>query len=170
MSDMRKQLTPGTLAEEKANAHRFFTLNNWQYIVILGIAISGLAAFITTYNAVTKINKDLLTCENSVALKHALNTKFLIVLILSCIAVFIGILLAWLFRANANQRKLLTIGITTMGIFGILYAIGIKFRGTTNNLQLGISWITFLAFLILGFFFSSQDKLLVSASNVIVTK
>ena len=39
-------LKPASWAEEATNIKNYFTLNTWQLIVLLGIAISGLAAFV----------------------------------------------------------------------------------------------------------------------------
>lgn len=153
------RIKPGSLSVEKANLSRYLTLSTWQYLVILGIAISGLAAFVNTYDAITGIDAKTQACEQTGDLGHQLNVKFIIVLVLSCIAVVLGIVLAWFFRAQVNQHRLMTLGITTGGIFGILYALSIKFVNTSNFVKLGISWASLLAFLLLGFFLHTGVKI-----------
>lgn len=152
-----QQLKPESFSKEKKYFQRFFTLNSWQYLLILAIAISGLAAFINTYDAWSNINSKLIECTESDSLRKELNTQFIIIIVLSCIAIVIGVLLAWFFRRAANQRRILTLGIITAGIFGILYALSIKFRSVTNKFKLGVSWLSFIFFIILGFFLSSKD-------------
>lgn len=145
--------------KEKKFAKNFFTLNNWQYLVILGIAISGLAAFINTYDAISGINKKTQICAQSSLLQKELNTQFIVLIVLSCFAIVLGIILAWIFRSGTNQRKIVTLGIMTVGIFGIIYALAIKFYQFSISAKLGISWVAFLGFLILGYFISSGKKM-----------
>lgn len=153
------RIMPKSFSEETTSLGKLFTLTNWQYVVILGIAISGLAAFVNTYNAISNIDKNLQKCAETDALKKELKTQFIVILVLSILAVILGMLLAWFFRHSDNQRKVLTLGITTTGIFGILYAISMKLRNVTNKIKLGISWVSFVGFIILGFFISSEGKL-----------
>ncbi len=91
---LTERLKPGSYSVEKANVSRYFTLNAWQYLVILGIAVSGLAAFATTYDAITGIDTKMEVCEQTGDLKHQLNIKFIVILVLSCLAVLFGIIMA----------------------------------------------------------------------------
>lgn len=149
------RLAPGTFTEELGNVKRLISLSGWQYIVILGIAVSGLAAFINTYEAIAGTNDTLKACTESETYKKQINTEFIVLLILSILAILIGAVLAWALRNQGNQRNLITLGIMTVGFFGIIYAISLKFQNVTSKIKLGISWISFLAFIILGFFMSS---------------
>ena len=144
-------LKPGSLAEEKVNLMKTFSINNWQYAVILGIAVSGIAAFVNTYDAISNINKNRQTCTQTDQLKHELNVRFVILIILSCLALLIGLLMAWSFRTSENKHQVLTLGLASGGILGILYAVSTKFQNTTNAVKLGVSWISLAAFIILGF-------------------
>lgn len=166
-SKLAERFKPGSFVTEKEHFTRYFNISGWQLIVIAGIAISGIAAFANTYDAITGVNKDLEQCEESSSIKSKLNAKFIVILVLSCLAVVGGILLAWFFRTQSNQKRLLTLGITSGGVLGILYALSIKFRNTTNLAKLGISWISLLAFLLLGFFISSGGT---KVENVLVTE
>lgn len=158
MSDWSEMLKPTDINTEAGHIKRYVTsLSGPQLIIVLGIAISGLAAFINTYNAITKINAQIQQCTDSPQLRSALNKQFIVILVLSCFAVVLGIFLAWLFRKATNQRQLLTLGIIAIGIFGILYAISIKFQYVANDLKLGLSWVSLAAFIILGFFLSSKQ-------------
>jgi uncharacterized membrane protein HdeD (DUF308 family) len=151
-----KRFKPESTEMEKTNFKKFFQLNSWQYLLIIAISISGLATFINTYDAWSNINSKLIACTQSDALQKELNTQFIVILVLACVAIVLGVLLAWFFRSQANQRRILTLGIITTGIFGILYALSIKFQNATNKWKLGISWAAFLFFLILGFFLSTK--------------
>ncbi len=151
-------LKPGSYEIEKGHFSRYFSLNWWQLIVVAGIAISGIAAIANTYDAITGVDKDIEGCENVSNLRKKLEAKFIIIIVLSCLAVVGGIILAWLLRSGTNQRKLLTMGLTTGGILGILYALTIRFRGTSNMVKLGISWVSLLAFVLLGFFINTSGE------------
>ncbi|XWV26023.1 hypothetical protein QJ857_gp1057 [Tupanvirus soda lake] len=155
---VRQQFTPETLEKETGYAKGFFNLNIWQYLIIIGIAVSGLAAFINTYDAISGINSKLRACSQSDELEKELNTQFIILMVLSSLAIVIGSILAWLLRRNSNRRLLLTWGIITTGIFGILYGLAIRFQNVSNNIKLFASWITFLGFLVLGWFLSTRAK------------
>ncbi|BCS83312.1 hypothetical protein QLL95_gp0811 [Cotonvirus japonicus] len=150
-----ERIKPGTFTSERGHFARYFNVSGWQMIVIAGIAISSIAAFATTYDAITGLDKKIESCEQTTEIKKQLNTKFIVILVLSCLAVVLGLLLAWFFRTQANQRRLLTLGITGGGLIGILYSLSLRFRNATNLVKLGISWVSLLAFVLLGFFISS---------------
>jgi len=150
--------SPGTFKEEKANLASLFTLNKWQLIVILGIAISGLAAFVNTYNALSGINTLTNTCYNQDVLKRKFNTQFIVTLVLGIVALVVGLLLSWLFRKSSGLR-LATLGLGIAGIFGIIYAISVKFSGANNALKLGVSWTAFVVFILFGFLVANQSSI-----------
>lgn len=149
-------LKPTTASEELGNVQKYFQLNTWQYLIILGIAVSGLAAFVTTYDAWSNINKNYQACAQTGTLQDELKTQFIVITVLSCFAVILGLILAWFFRKNENPRQLLTLGIMTTGLFGIIYALTIKFQDVDNKINVALSWITFIGFLVLGWYFSRK--------------
>jgi hypothetical protein len=148
---------------EKVNVKKYFTIDSWQFLIILGIAISGVAALISTYNAiqagVSDLKTDLQQCTESSGIKSALDLKFWIILVLAVFIVAIGAVLTWFLRDQSKYR-LLTLGLITLGIFAILFSIIIKLRtflfsvkgqSTTIWISLIVSWLVFLAFIILGY-------------------
>jgi F0F1-type ATP synthase membrane subunit c/vacuolar-type H+-ATPase subunit K len=130
-------------------AKGYFTLNQWQLLIVLGVAISGIAAFVTAYDALFKIDSKVAACAESDALKKALQTRFIVVLVLSCVAIVIGIILGIVYRKN--PKRVLTFGLTAFGILGILYAVITKYNKAQISIKLGISWTSFIAFIILGY-------------------
>lgn len=122
-----------------------------KYFIVVGLALSGVASFVTTYNSISGIN-NLDNCAQSEAYKNALQTKFLVTLILSILAIVIGIILMFIFRANAdgNRHSVITMGIILVGIVGIIYSLTLKFKNFGNGTLSVISWGTFVAFIILG--------------------
>jgi len=154
MDEVAKPESKFSITNEAGAMKNYFTLQSWQLLVILGIALSGLSTFVTTYNAWSGINTNVQACAQSSLLQKKLKTKFIVILVLSCLAVVLGILLAWFLRRNPNPRKLFTLGITGVGVFGIIYAIALKFQNVTDKVKLGVSWASFVAFLLLGFFLS----------------
>lgn len=147
----------GSFDEETGNMKRYFDLSPWHYLIILGVAVSGMAALINTYNAVSGFNDKVKGCTQTKSVKSAINTKFIILLVISIFIVIFGFVLAWFLRGQDNQRRLLTLGLMTAGIFGILYSLSIKFDDVSNNFKLWASWIVFLGFILLGFFLSTRD-------------
>ena len=147
--------------KELAIAARYFSMSPWQILVILGIGISGLTTFVTTYDAITNINAQIQTCTRSDPLRRQLNIQFIVLLILAILAILIGIILAWLLRNATNTRRIMTLGIIVAGIFGIIYAISIKLANSTLSsvLKAGLSWTVFIGFLIAGYFVSRKNPL-----------
>lgn len=137
---------PGSFSEEKKTISKYFDLSIWQILIIIGIAISLLAAFINTYNAVADLNT---ACVQTEALQKKLNTQFIVMVVLGSIALVVGIILSWLFRRGTGSR-LITLGLTASGIFAIIYGLTIRYANTSNNIKLGISWGALAAFVVLG--------------------
>ncbi len=148
----------------------YFTISSWQFLIILGIAISGIAALMSTYDAiqagVADIKTDLQQCAETSGIKTALDLKFWIIIVLSVFIVAISVVLTWFLR-DKSQYRLLTLGLITLGIFGILFSIIIKLRTylfsikgntTTVWVSLVVSWLVFLAFIILGFVMGRHSK------------
>ncbi|XWV24782.1 hypothetical protein QJ856_gp1001 [Tupanvirus deep ocean] len=152
-----QQFAPETLEKEVGYAKSYFNLSVWQYLIIIGIAVSGLAAFINTYDAITNINSNLKACSQRDELQKELNTQFIVLMVLSSFAIVFGAILAWFLRKSANRRLLLTWGIITTGIFGILYGLAVRFQNVSNNIKLFASWITFIGFLVMGWFLSMKS-------------
>jgi cytochrome bd-type quinol oxidase subunit 2 len=150
-------LAPESASKEIEYARKLINISGWQYVVLLGIAVSGLASFVTTCEALNAANDSLKPCTESDAYKKSLNTEFIVLIILSILAILIGAILAWALRKSDNQRNLITLGIITSGFFGIIYAISIRFQSTANRIKIGVSWISFLAFIILGFILSTKN-------------
>ena len=146
------------VTEETINAKRYFTLDTWHYLIVIGIAVSGLAAFVNTYNAISGINDDVISCANSSQLSNDLTIQMIIMLVVSFLAIGLGVLLALLFRKNQNQRRLLTLGIISIGVLGIIYSASIKLQSLSNQIKLWTSWITFFIFLALGWFLSKKPE------------
>lgn len=161
LTSVKSKAKLGTFEQEATHIKNTISLKGWQYAIVVIIALSGLAAFVNTYNAWSDIGTNLSACRNTDPLKQELNTQFIVLLIVSCVALVLGIALAWLFRKQSNQRQILTMGIITMGILGIVYAISIKFQDVTNSVKLGVSWTIFILFVIIGFFASSKAKVTV---------
>lgn len=160
MSDLlnKENILPQSFEIEKENISKYFNITSWQGIVIIGIAISGIASFVNTYNAWSGINIELEKCSQTSELKKKLYIQFIVIMVLSSLAIVLGIVLAWLFRTSENPRKILTFGIITLGILGIVYALATKFQNTSNSIKLTISWASFIGFIILGFFVSKNQN------------
>lgn len=131
-----------------SEAKSFIPRNNLQLIALLGIALSGLAAFVTTYDALFKVDSLKSQCDQSGELKSALQTRFIVLLVISCLAVVLGLLIAWFVRNS--PAKIVLLGIAGAGLAGILYAVVNKYNHAQSSIKLGLSWASFVAFVILG--------------------
>lgn len=131
-------------------------------IIVLGFAISGLAAFVSTYDAIFGIRREMQRCQDSSALRNKLNVQFIVLTVLAILLIVAGIALAVYTKsrkpAPSAQGELpgkssmyLTVALVTFGIVGLLYALMVKFRGMAGFFKLGISWIAFICFLVLVF-------------------
>lgn len=126
----------------------YLQLGKTQYAVILGLAVSGVSSIVSTYDYASKLDQKQKKCEESEDLKKALRTRFIVLMILSCLAVVIGVIIGIILRKN--PKKLLTFGITTSGIFGIGYALFSYFQNKTTAITMGASWSIFFIFILLG--------------------
>jgi MFS family permease len=153
-SVLKESFRPRGASEEICHAKRFFNMSWYQVLILIGIAISGLATFINIYNMASKINDKVIACSQDPDLKKAFDVQFIFMIVVSCLAILLGIIIAWALRTRNNQRRLLTLGLVCFGIFGIIYALSIRYQSTTNIIKFSISGISLLAFIIMGFFLS----------------
>jgi len=130
----------------------YFSLNKWQMFIILGIAISGIAAFINTYDALFKIDEKMAKCAESDALSHDIKIRFIVLLVVSCLAVALGIILAIVLTVlKKNPKWVLVFSLVIAGVLGVLYAVVTNYSKADTGVKLGISWASLIAFVILGF-------------------
>ena len=137
-----------------------FNISPWQYLVLVGIVISGLVAFVNLYEAITGISTDMRTCvDQTPELGTKLRNQFIVILVLSILAFVIGAVWAgYLHSTKAeNKRQIFTLGLMTTGILGVAYAISQRFR-FDHPLIKGISaGAIFLAFLAIGYLMSTPN-------------
>lgn len=133
------------------NVKEYFSLDLWQYLIIIGIAVSGLSAIVTTYDTITNIDTEKReSLQQSPELRDDLNIKFIVTFIVSAFIIIIGLMLTWFLRKQPNPNKILTLGLTTLGLFGILYAIDMKLQDVRSMYKMIASWIVFFILLVLG--------------------
>jgi magnesium-transporting ATPase (P-type) len=140
------------LKKEQANLQKYFDLSIWQILIILGLAISLLAAFVTTYNYAAKTD---VLCTPTEEQKKKLNTQFIVVLVMGILALVVGILLSWVFRRGTRSR-LITLGVAAAGLFAIVYSLTIKYANASRSVKVGVSWASLAVFVVLGILFGSS--------------
>ena len=129
-------------------------LSPYQYGIIAGLAASGFATLITTYDAIAQPDSwENCTPVPDVDIQKKKQTKFLTVLIISILAVIAGMIIKILL-----DYQLYGYGLLTAGIVGITYALFSKLADVSIAVKTSISWISFLAFLALGFFSESTKS------------
>ena len=134
-----------------SDVKNYFTFGKFQFVVLLGIALSGLASFVNTYDAISKINV-IDKLQKTDLLKKQLRTKFIVMIVISCLAIVLGIALGDL---KKYPTRLFMLGLSLAGVFGILYAVITKYNKVSMGTKLGISWLLFLVFIALGFILDS---------------
>lgn len=126
-------------------------LTQMQMIVMIGLAASAFMTFLTIYDIVSKIDEKEISCENNDAtLKKANETRFIVMITLAVVAVFVGIIgMMGVFYAKKFNWLFLPISILLAGIIGAIYSVGLKLRGN-NKAKLGISLAFLGLFILLG--------------------
>ena len=153
--EFKSAALPASFEEGVSDVKSFFDLTGWQYVISIGVAVSGVTALVATYNAVSKVNTQYQSCLAN-GLGKTINTKFIVVLVISIIILLLGVLLAWMFR-KSDHLRLITLGVSTAGALGIIYAILIKLNTSKHETAKVIgAWVVFIIFLILAFFFSGK--------------
>jgi magnesium-transporting ATPase (P-type) len=147
-----QRIAPEDLKAEKANLQKYFDLSIWQILIVLGLAISLLAAFVTTYTYYAKTD---VLCNPTPDQQKALNTQFIVTLVLGILALVVGILLSWLFRRGTRSR-LITLGVAAAGLFAIVYSFTIKYSNASRTVKVGVSWAALGVFVVLGILFGSS--------------
>lgn len=137
----------------------YFTMDGWNYLLVLGIALTGISALISTYDAISNINDSQAACANAEPLAGQLDTKFWVMLSVSIVAVLFGLVFAWFLRTKKSKLfTLVTLIVILMGTLGVLYAIHMKINLLSNGPRLVLSWVLFLAFLIAGIYMVMKKK------------
>lgn len=165
-------------SKEKIKIKEYFTISTPQYLIIMCIAVIGVLAIISTYNAIqsaaTDIRANYQECKESDDLKSALDAKFWVILVLSAFIIVVGAVLTWFLRSS-SQYRLLTLGLITLGILGILFSFIMKFRAYLFSLRADnatiwitpvVLWLLFVVFIILGYVMGKKSKKLVEAKSV----
>lgn len=134
----------------------YLRLDWWNYLIMVGIAASGIAAFVNTYDLLVGMDNEIAHCQNNDLLQSKLHIRWVVLLLFSVLLMLAGILLAWTFKTEINQRKFLIVSLILTGILGTIYAIIVKFKNVTGGFKMVTSWIVFLVFLVYGWYLSRK--------------
>lgn len=127
-----------------------------QFFIIIAIAVSGMATFVNTYDAIAGINKMTPTIEKSPELQKAEKTRFYVFLCISLILFFIGAIMAYIMNKNQNQRKIISYGLMTAGLLGFVFTLTDRFRGYSIGAKLAVSWIALIVFIVIALFITKS--------------
>lgn len=146
----------GSLAvDETKNIAKFFKMDGAGYLITLGIALTGVAALVNTYDALSNVGELERQCEKTDPLKSELDTKFWITLAISVVGLLFGLVLAWFLRDKQSTGiTVAVLSLILLSAFGTLYSIQMKARVLNVGPKLWISWIVFIGFVIGGIAFS----------------
>lgn len=156
-SRLTEILKPKSFSTEKENIREFFKINAVELAIILGISISGLIAVINMYDAVTGINDNMIACANTDELGSQLTTQFIVVLTFSIVFILLGLILIWVFRTKPSAH-IFIFSIILVGVFGIVYSLAVQFQQFTNNAKMLVSWSVFIAFIVIGIFYTFKKS------------
>lgn len=130
--------------------------------VAFAIAITGLAAFVKSYNTFGNINSEIQQCtQQSPDLNNKLRTQFIVLMVVCGVCALVGLLGTIMIKTKyVDQKNILVIPLALLffGIFGMLYALAIYFRNQSDNFLVVAYWLLFFASLVLGFFTFKAHK------------
>jgi ABC-type sugar transport system permease subunit len=137
MSEQTKDYLNMSPKEYIKQTKDYLNMSPKEYLLILGIAISGIAALINTYNAASNIIAT--ECQATTGYQTAIQNKLIVILVISCLVIVVGIILSITLKEKRKYRGIF-LSLISMGLFGILYALTIKFQNAANVIKVGISW------------------------------
>jgi len=120
----------------------------------LGLALSGIAAYTSTYDFISSITSEYKKCNNMSDLKDKLRNKFIITLVLCSVAVVVAIVLFVLMNSRDwtfIKSSPFVPGLLIIGLFGIVYALFEKYSTISSIINVVISWVVLIVFIMLGF-------------------
>lgn len=140
----------------------YFKLDGAQYAIIIGIALSAMMSFVQIYNAISKINdqeKNDLREET----KAALQTRFVVMIVMACLAIAAGIGLGIYFR-EGNEYQMLAFSLVFGGVASGIYALVDKYDGEQwmTYTKMGLSLSSLFAFVLLGYLYQTGNSTVMS--------
>lgn len=140
----------------------YFKLDGAQYAIIIGIALSAMVSFVQIYNAISKINdqeKNDLREET----KAALQTRFIVMIVMACLAIAAGIGLGIYFR-EGNEYQMLAFSLVFGGVASGIYALVDKYDGEQwmTYTKMGLSLTSLFGFVLLGYLYQTGNSTVMS--------
>lgn len=140
----------------------YFKLDGAQYAIIIGIALSAMMSFAQIYNAISKINdqeKNDLREET----KAALQTRFVVMIVMACLAIAAGIGLGIYFR-EGNEYQMLAFSLVFGGVASGIYALVDKYDGEEwmTYTKMGLSLSSLFGFVLLGYLYQTGNSTVMS--------
>lgn len=123
-------------------------LGTLNFIAILGMAVSGLALYVSFYDWVSGIQKELRRCEQSDALKRKIQNRFIITMVIFSVLAVLGFVLVWKFTGKPTA----TMGLVGIGLLGVLYGLAEKFQDTSAVIRGFSAFVALIAFTGMAFF------------------
>jgi len=140
----------------------YFKLDGAQYAIIIGIALSAMMSFVQIYNAISKINdqeKNDLREET----KAALQTRFVVMIVMACLAIAAGIGLGIYFK-EGNEYQMLAFSLVFGGVASGIYALVDKYDGEQwmTYTKMGLSLTSLFGFVLLGYLYQTGNSTVMS--------
>lgn len=139
---------PSPFAKLKTNIGRYTEIDNTQMMIILGIAISGMASIINLYDATTGYTLKQDECKESDSLKKATTVRFAMLLVISILIMGLGMYMVY----KPDSNRTMALGLVIAGLFGFLYALSSGIRGAQSPIKTILSLGTFVFFVVYGYF------------------
>jgi cytochrome bd-type quinol oxidase subunit 2 len=119
--------------------------------IAAGLALSGIASLVSTYDAIAKKDNDF----QSDTANQAQKTRFIVLISLSGVAFVLGIILGFVLKKHPWTMISSSLGIG--GAVGIIYSLVAYYRNSENWkwISLAGSWGAFIMFGIAGFIMGS---------------
>jgi hypothetical protein len=143
----------------------YFKLDGAQYAIILGVSLSAMMSFVQIYNSISQIGNQEQQ-DLSEDTKKALQTRFIVMLVLACLCIILGMGLGFYFK-DKDQYKLITFSLVVGGIITIVYALITNYERQPwmAYTKMGLSLTSLVAFIILGYLYQTENETLMGYIN-----
>jgi len=140
----------------------YYKLDGAQYAIVIGIALSAMFSFVQIYNSISKIG-DQEQNDLREETKAALQTRFIVMLVLACVAIVGGIGLGMYFQ-DTNEYQLLAFSLIIGGIVSVVYSLLDKYEYESwmTYTKLGLSLTSLVGFVLLGYLYQTNNETLMS--------
>jgi len=120
--------------------------NNKQWIMLFGLAITSIMAFVSVYDVASGINrKEIQANATNPSLAHSYEVQFIVMMVLSIVAIIFGAVVGKIMQKS--KWRFVAYSVLLAGILGFMYSINLRLKAYPKT-KMGLSVSLFLLFLL----------------------